>query len=274
MQTCFIIMPITLPAEMLGLYAGDEDHFKHVLEHLFVPAIENIGFSPIAPQVTGADIIHAEIIRNLDTADLVLVDMSTLNPNVFFELGIRTAIDKPLSLVKDFYTTKVPFDAAPINHHSYDPSLTPWTLQQETRRLSDHLVKCINSRNSLWRYFGMTTRAEFPAPPTFEDKLDFLIRSLERVPDSSGVLRFNPVFRQEPLATEREVVKRAQIIASQIEAELSVLEMTPGKVVLNFEGYVIDELYKQQIIKLGADHEVEVVIQGGTGFNESIKASA
>jgi len=45
-------------------------------------------------------LIHAEIIRNIENADLVLCDMSCLNPNVFFEFGIRTSLNKPVSVVK------------------------------------------------------------------------------------------------------------------------------------------------------------------------------
>ena len=47
------------------------------------------------PTASGSDLIHAKIIKNLETADLVLCDMSALNPNVFFEFGMRTALNKP-----------------------------------------------------------------------------------------------------------------------------------------------------------------------------------
>lgn len=84
-------MPITTPPELLAIYANDRDHFPHVLKHLFAPAIEKAQYEVIPPAAKGSDLIHAEIIKHLETADLVLCDMSTLNPNVFFELGIRTA---------------------------------------------------------------------------------------------------------------------------------------------------------------------------------------
>lgn len=41
----------------------------------------------------------------VEEADMVLCDMSRLNANVFFELGIRTALDRPAALVKDDQTT-------------------------------------------------------------------------------------------------------------------------------------------------------------------------
>ena len=70
---CFIIMPLTTPELMIERYSGDRDHFRHVLQHLFTPAVENAGLTPIAPIAKGADVIHAEIITQLETVELVLV---------------------------------------------------------------------------------------------------------------------------------------------------------------------------------------------------------
>src|ERR1035441_5058521 len=104
---CFIIMPISTPADMLPLYSNDADHFKHVLERLFIPAVKKAGLEPIPPKSRGSDIIHAKIIKSLETAELVLCDISTLNPNVFFELGVRTALNNPVCYVKDDATARI-----------------------------------------------------------------------------------------------------------------------------------------------------------------------
>ena len=80
-KTCFIIMPITTPPSMLDAYGGDPDHFLHVLDCLFVPAVEKAEYTPVRPIAEGADNIPAEIISNLESATLVLCDMSCLNPN-------------------------------------------------------------------------------------------------------------------------------------------------------------------------------------------------
>ena len=82
-KSCFIIMPITTPQELIGEYNNDIDHFTHVLDQLFIPSIEKAGLEPIPPIVQGADIVQAEIINNLEKCDVVLCDMSTLNSNVF-----------------------------------------------------------------------------------------------------------------------------------------------------------------------------------------------
>jgi len=182
MADCFVIMPISTPKDVAGDYSGDEAHFVHVLDHLFIPAIESAGLTPLKPIMTGADLIHAEIIKRLEEADLVVCDMSRLNANVFFELGIRTALDRPAALVKDDKTAQVPFDTGVINYHTYDSSLSPWKLDDEIQALSAHLqetARRAEGRNALWRYFGLTQRAE-PAKleNPLEEKIDLVLREV------------------------------------------------------------------------------------------------
>jgi hypothetical protein len=153
-------MPLTTTSEMASRYGGDPDHFAHVLDHLFVPAVEQAGFTPKKPIAEGADLIHAEIVRNLETADLVLCDISALNANVFFEFGIRTALDRPICLVRDEHT-KLPFDVGGINCHQYASSLAAWELAQEIERLAQHIGRAAergDGHNALWRHFGLTQR--------------------------------------------------------------------------------------------------------------------
>jgi hypothetical protein len=83
-RTCFVIMPVTTPSS----YAedlNDPEHFTHVLTYLLEPALERAGYEVIPPKRFGAALIHAEIIRHLEQADLVLADLSSGNPNVYFD---------------------------------------------------------------------------------------------------------------------------------------------------------------------------------------------
>ena len=154
-KSCFIIMPITTPESMLEKYGSDKDHFRHVRECLFVPAVEKAGIVPIPPIAKGEQNIQANIIDNLGTAGLVLCDMSTLNANVFFELGVRTSLNKPVCLVRDDITAKTPFDMTTVNHLSYSSLLRMWE-KKEVDKLAEHIQKSLETsegENSLWKYF-------------------------------------------------------------------------------------------------------------------------
>lgn len=183
--SCFVAMPLTTAAEWLPLYGGDESHFLHVLDHLFAPAVEAAGYDLLRPVMTGADLIHAEIIRRLETADLVLCDVSRHNPNVFFELGIRTALDRPVAIVRDSTTDKLPFDTGIINTHTYDASLAPWLLPDEIGTLASHLhasAERAGGTNPMWKYFGLTRRAEVDSgsEDPIAAKLDLVLYELHQ----------------------------------------------------------------------------------------------
>ena len=193
MGTCFVAMPISVPDEYVSIYSDGQQHFGHVLDHLFTPAIQACGYEVVPPVASGADLIHAEIIRNLEQADIVLCDISCLNPNVFFELGIRTALDRPVVIVKDDHTPRIPFDTGSINTHSYESALTPWSLDAQRPALIRHIQQAIggaDGRNPLWRYFGLTRRAD-PAEianPT-EAKLDLILSELAELRRPQPVIR-------------------------------------------------------------------------------------
>ena len=133
--------------------------------------------NPIPPIAKGADMIHAGIVQNLERADLVLCDMSSLNANVFFELGIRTAIGKPVCVVKDDTTPKVPFDMTVVNYHVYSSALNPWSIEAEIEKLVEHLKESIErsaGENLLWKYFSLSQRAQLPHPTPSDETLDRL----------------------------------------------------------------------------------------------------
>lgn len=188
-KTCFIAMPISTPQHLIGEYGGDADHFIHVLEALFIPAIRLAGMTPLPPISKGAEVIHSDIIDQLQTADLVLADMSSLNANAFLELGIRTALNKPVCLVRDDRTPKIPFDVALINAETYDSRLLGWMIEEERRKLSEHIKTSLErsgNQNALWKHFGFRIAASSATAPSGpQDKLDLVLNELAAIRNAS-----------------------------------------------------------------------------------------
>jgi len=165
MADCFIIMPITVRKAYMSAYSASHgsDHFKQVLKRVFTPAVKKAGFKPLPPDVAGSKLIHAEIVHKLETADMVLCDMSTLNANVFFELGIRTAVNKPVCMVKDDKTKSddVPFDNQLINYYTYDSSLLHGAVSAEVKKLTKHIKATAgDGRNQFWEHFSLAARGQ------------------------------------------------------------------------------------------------------------------
>lgn len=192
-KTCFIIMPLTTPEPFVAEYRDGARHFRHVLDCLFIPSVKKAGYTPKPPIAKGSDLIHAEIVRSLETCDVVLCDMSCLNPNVFFEFGIRTSLNKPVCVVKDELTKNVPFDTGILNYHEYRSTLEPWELEEEIKKLAEHLCTSAErskGENTLWRHFGLRSEARPYEGDTGTDaKLDYLalqIDSLRQKVDDVG----------------------------------------------------------------------------------------
>jgi hypothetical protein len=180
-KKCFVIMPITTP-DYVKQYTGDSDHFQNVWEHLFKPAITDAGFKPIPPETTGSNSIPASIIKNLSECELVLCDMSILNPNVFFEFGIRTALNKPIVLVIDNLSQKPPFDTSTIKYYTYKSAIYHWNLNNDIPKLTKHIEETFKQDgqyNPLWKYFGVMQPGRFQqGGGKSDEKIDILIQKI------------------------------------------------------------------------------------------------
>lgn len=110
---CFVIMPIS---DADGYEKG---HFQRVYEDILKPACIKSGYSPVrADDVKQTNLIHLDILQKLIESPMAVCDLSSRNPNVLFELGLRQAFDKPTVLVQDAGTPKI-FDIAPLRYTEY-----------------------------------------------------------------------------------------------------------------------------------------------------------
>ena len=116
-KECFVIMPIS-DAE-----GYDKGHFTRVYEHLVKPAVIEAGFEPMrADDTSKANFIVVDILKQILESDMAICDLSSRNPNVFYELGIRQAFNLKTVLIKDIKTT-MPFDIAGIRTLHYNENL-------------------------------------------------------------------------------------------------------------------------------------------------------
>lgn len=116
-KECFIIMPIS---DVDGYPKG---HFGHVYENIISPSCELAGYRAVrADEVKATNLIHLDILKNLIDAPIAICDLSSRNPNVLFELGIRQAFDRPVVLIQEAGTPKI-FDIAPLRYLEYSKEM-------------------------------------------------------------------------------------------------------------------------------------------------------
>jgi len=131
---CFIIMPI---ADCDGY---DKGHFNKVYEDILKPACIKSGFSAFrADEVKQTNLIHLDILQKLIESPMAICDLSTRNPNVLFELGLRQAFDKPTVLVQETGTPKI-FDISPLRYTEYRKELRYRDVLEDQDFISEALL--------------------------------------------------------------------------------------------------------------------------------------
>lgn len=127
---CFVIMPISDPE---GYEAG---HFRRVYEDLFVPACDKAGYAAVrADQVRQTNLIHLDVLQKIINSPMALCDLSSRNPNVLFELGLRQAFDKPVVLVQEIGTPAI-FDINPLRYTNYRKEMSYRQVIEDQQEIS------------------------------------------------------------------------------------------------------------------------------------------
>lgn len=130
-RECFIIMPISDPE---GYDAG---HFKHVYLDLYRPACEMAGYKAVrADDIVSTNMIHEDVLRRIVDSPMAICDLTTLNPNVMFELGIRQAFDKPVILIQEVGTRRI-FDISPMRSLEYSRLLRYHDVLSEQQSIAE-----------------------------------------------------------------------------------------------------------------------------------------
>jgi hypothetical protein len=127
--SCFVISPI-----------GDKDtptrkHADQALKYIFKKALSAEYHVIRADKISQPGMITSQILQAVQDSPLVLADLSEHNPNVFYELAVRHAVEKPIIHVIDTRWT-IPFDVGNFRTIKYDLA-DPDSVHNAVRELKD-----------------------------------------------------------------------------------------------------------------------------------------
>jgi tetratricopeptide (TPR) repeat protein len=92
---------------------GEPFNFDSLYESVIVPACKAAGWDWLrADEIVVPGLITEQVLREIIAADLLLAEISTHNPNVYYELGIRQSLSTGGSLILAQLGTELPFDVA------------------------------------------------------------------------------------------------------------------------------------------------------------------
>lgn len=130
----FVLMPFGASGEYSGGITESEYVYKEIIEPSVLEATKHLNtfiekdgsHSEIQLKIirevdrSQSGSITASIVRSIAKADVVIVDITGRNPNVFLELGIRYALRSKVTILLAQMGTQIPFDIKNYRYIEYD----------------------------------------------------------------------------------------------------------------------------------------------------------
>ncbi|HTE14387.1 MAG TPA: tetratricopeptide repeat protein, partial [Burkholderiales bacterium] len=126
-------------------------NFNGVYTDLIKPALEAAGLEAFrADEENKAGEIRKDMFQELLLADLVVVDASIDNPNVWYELGVRHALRERDVVVIACREGRLPFDISTdrvLRYSRKDGIPDPATLEADKQRLTQYVKATLRARS-------------------------------------------------------------------------------------------------------------------------------
>ena len=141
MRICFVVCPIGEDN------SNTRNRSDKLLKHIIEPVCDKNNLKVIRVDTLNySDSITNTIVEYLNTADLVIADLSDHNPNAFYEIGYRSALKKPIIHLKN-KETSIPFDISSIRTFDYD--LTDLDAVEELKQRLNQTIATFNFDSSI-----------------------------------------------------------------------------------------------------------------------------
>jgi len=102
---------------------GQDIDFNDIYEYFFKKTIEELDIvCTRCDEIGESGSIHEKMIQQIYQSDIVVVDITTSNANVYYELGIRHALAKGVTLLIRRKGTIIPFNIQGLQVVEYDQS--------------------------------------------------------------------------------------------------------------------------------------------------------
>lgn len=131
-DSCFVMMPFASP---------HGEYYKQIFE----PAIRKAGLNPLRAdaEIFGTGKIIDQIWRGITNSKVLIAELTTRNPNVFYELGMAHALRKPVVLISG-NAQDVPFDLKHIRVIYYDVS-DPFWGQKLMDKVAENILSALKN---------------------------------------------------------------------------------------------------------------------------------
>jgi hypothetical protein len=267
-KTCFVITPI-----------GDDSSptrraIDGLVDAVIEPTLKDLGFEvEVAHRIAKAGSITNQVIELLLSADLVVANLTELNPNVMYELAVRHAKRLPVVILAE-RGTKLPFDVADERSIFYtnDMAGVP-ELAAALRRIAEAAVDDQQPDNPIYRGAQALVMREVAA--TDADR--FILDRLERMEEMlSTAVRKNVLFSSKAsdtfddrqrvgvivAGTPGQIEELHEEIVNDIELMNSMLqgEVMGDRATYYFKGLLFSRRIAQKLRRLANGIGADIII--------------
>lgn len=169
MKTCFVSMPVGQQQDRL---TGAVIDFDLVYAELVAPALERASLSARSWRSADAGTsIQKQALGDIISSDILLADITTANPNVMYELGVRHAANRGPTVLLRGGHGQPPFYVGYLQAIVYDPLADLAEPEPLRARLSEALRSAARrSEGSPLYEFFPALRVELPADLVAHDR--------------------------------------------------------------------------------------------------------
>jgi O-acetyl-ADP-ribose deacetylase (regulator of RNase III) len=116
-KNCFVIMPFGIKDD----HEGNKVNFDKIYTNIIKEPIIEMGIDCLrCDEISKAGMIHKDMFNHIYSADIAIVDISVLNPNVFYEVGMRHSLKKSITILLKRKNTRIPFNINGMRLIEYD----------------------------------------------------------------------------------------------------------------------------------------------------------
>jgi hypothetical protein len=145
-RSCFVIMPFGIKKHPLPPH--EDIDFDTIYHDLIKPVVEKLGIECTrSDEISKAGLIHRDMIERILKSDVVIVDITTGNANVLYELGIRHAAKRTGTIILRREGDAIPFNIGGMRVIDYQHPASSEVLDHYRSILETNIRNSLLERN-------------------------------------------------------------------------------------------------------------------------------